>query len=180
MWTGFGTALTAAPNPANFPSYLNGLSYIMTMNGNRDNASFRIDVTTSSPGKAYLFIDNRLGDGAVLNALDAPNPSGVAGGLAQWIINDGWTFVTTGLKPADYTGANDILGIDENGDLTIDQYLSIYSKDISGTTFSTYTFGEGRDMYGIAFAPVPEPQHFALVFGAGLAGFAAWRRRTAK
>ena len=175
VWVGFGAAQGGAPNPVNFPSYLLGLEYVITLNGNRDNVAppFRIDVTTSGPGIAYLFIDNRLGDD---NALNPPQPSLVTGGAAQWILDDGWTLVNTGLKPADYTGNNDILGIDEGNDGGINQYMSIYSKAITGNSFTLKTYGESRDMYGVAFAPIPEPGWLAL-FSVGALLMTLRRRR---
>lgn len=167
VWTGFGTALMQAPDPSNFPSYLLGLDYVLTMNGNRDNVTpaFQIDVTTIGAGTAYLFIDNRLGDD---EELDPPNPSAVANGAAQWIVDDGWTLVSTGLKPADYTGNNDILGIDESVDGTINQYMSIYSKQIAGNSFSLKTQGQSCNMYGAAFTAIPEPGMLALLGLGGL------------
>ncbi len=172
-YAGFGAALGVAGDAANFPTYLAGLPYVMTMNGNRDNVSppFRIDITTNGPGSAYLFVDARLGDG---NALDDPSLALVANGAADWITADGWSPVITGLKPADFTGTIDILGADENFDGTINNYYAIYSRPITGSSFSVHTFGEGRNMYGVAFAAVPEPSAAALGL---LAGFGLLRRR---
>lgn len=171
VWNGFGTSLGQAPDPLNFPSYLQGADYVMTMNGNRNNVPptpLQIIVQTTGPGRAYLFIDNRLGDGV---AQDAPT---LTSSLVQWINNDGWTLVNTGLKPADYTGSNDILGIDENNDASIDQYISIFTKPIMNNLFSVYTFGENRNMYGVAF--IPEPSSIALC-GLGVALAVLLRRR---
>lgn len=178
VWTGYGTGIGSAPNPATFPSYLRGIDYIMTMNGNRDNvpttntpSGFRMDVITSGPGTAYLFVDNRIGDGNALNEPTLSSP------FVQWIISDGWTLVATGLIPADYLGSNDILGIDESNDGTINQYLSVYSRPISGNSFSIYSFsGEGLNMYGAAFALIPEPSTLALG-GLGVALACYLRRR---
>ena len=172
-YAGFGTAIGGAPNAANFPAYLTGLPYVLTMNSNRDNVSpaFMITITTDLPGTAYLFLDTRLGDGV---QTDAPNLAAVAGGAADWITNDGWQPVITGLKPADYTGPGDILGNDESLDNSINNYYAIYSRQTTGTTFSVHTFGEGRNMYGLAFASVPEPS--AAVLGL-LAPLALLRRR---
>jgi hypothetical protein len=172
-YAGFGAALGLAGEAANFPTYLIGLPYVMTMNGNRDNVSppFRIDITTNGPGSAYLFLDTRLGDGA---SLDDPSLSLVANGAADWITADGWTPVITGLKPADFTGTIDILGADENFDGSINNYYAIYSRAVTGSSFSVHTFGEGRNIYGVAFAAIPEPSAAALGV---LAGLGLLRRR---
>jgi hypothetical protein len=176
VWAGYGAGLGQPKDAGTFPSYLTGLSYVMTMNGNRDNIlpPFSIDITTAVPGTAYLFIDNRLGDGV---AQDAPSPSLVLDNAAQWIIDEGWVLMNTGAKPADYTGNNDILGIDEGNDGSINQYASIYSKEINGTQFTVRSFGEGRNMYGVAFAGVPEPSS-SLLLGAVAAAALHRRRRT--
>lgn len=172
-YAGFGSALSGVSDPANFPSYLLGLPYVLTMNSNRDNLNppFRIDITTNGPGTAYLFIDTRLGDAI---ATDDPLLDAVANGAAAWITADGWQPVRTGLRPADFTGTIDILGNDENIDGTINNYYAIYSRQIAGNTFAVNTFGEGRNMYGVAFAAIPEPSSAALGL---IAGFAFLRRR---
>lgn len=172
-YAGFGAAIGGAPVAANFPGYLIGLPYVMTMNTNRDNVSpaFMITITTDQPGTAYLFVDTRLGDGV---QTDAPTLAAVAGGAADWITNDGWQPVVTGLKPADYAGPGDILGNDENLDNTVNNYYAVYSRQIAGTSFTVHTFGESRNMYGVAFAPIPEPSAAALGL---LAGLGLLRRR---
>jgi MYXO-CTERM domain-containing protein len=172
-YAGFGAALNGVSDPANFPAYLLGLPYVMTMNTNRDNLSppFQIDITTNGPGTAYLFIDTRLGDAL---PLDDPIPDVVANGAAAWIAADGWLPMMTGRKPADFTGTMDILGNDENLDGTINNYYAIYSRQITGNTFTVNTFGEGRNMYGVAFAAIPEPSAAALGL---LGGLALLRRR---
>jgi hypothetical protein len=169
-WVGFGAVAGGAPDAANFPSYLLGLDYVITMNDNRNNVSpaLQIDITTSGPGTAYLFLDNRTGDGA---ADSAPTLANSGSNLTQWVLDDGWTLVNTGLKPSYYPGNNDILGIDEGNDGAINQYASIYSRQIAGNFFSVKTQGESVDMYGVAFAPIPEPGVFILGgFGLLLAG----------
>src|SRR6185503_18712725 len=49
-------------DPASIPSYLRGQEYIMSGNDNRDNATYRLDVTVSTAVQVYLLIDNRLSD----------------------------------------------------------------------------------------------------------------------
>ena len=75
------------------------------------------------------------------------------------------------------TQDDDILGIDEGNDGSINQYASIYAKPITGTQFTVRSFGEGRNMYGVAFAGVPEPSS-SLLLGAVAAAALHRRRRT--
>ncbi len=44
------------------PAYLVDSEYIMSGNDNRDNATYRLDVTIATAASVYMLIDNRLGD----------------------------------------------------------------------------------------------------------------------
>lgn len=172
-------------NGANIPSYLLGLDYVLTMNDNRNNNPFRIDITTAGPGRAYLFIDTRIGDGVDQNG---PTLGNFGANLTQWILDDGWAPMITGAKPSDYTGVGDIIGLSASPNnvpnigpnvvtgLTLNQYSEIWYRDITGNSYSIYTEGESYNYFGTAFSVVPEPSTMALA-GLGAAFLLTLRRR---
>jgi hypothetical protein len=157
-------------NPAlNIPAYLIDGDYIMTGNDNRDNATYRLDVTVGVPVTAYMLIDNRLQDG---NNADPPT-FGAAN--MQWILNDGWTATSNGLNRFSNPGVPDEVGFDEAQDNDIDQWYSVYRKDFPAGTFSLFQADNtGRNMYGVVI--VPEPATASLA-AAGIAALLRRRRR---
>jgi hypothetical protein len=153
------------------PSYLIGADYIMSGNDNRDNASYRLDVTVSGTARAYMLIDARLGDAT------NTNPPTFGPSSMQWILDQGWLATSTGNNRALSTAVPDELGLDEAADNTINQYYSIYYKDFAAGTFSLFQADNaGQNMYGVVVAPIPEPGTLALM-GLGLAGILRRRSR---
>lgn len=145
------------------PSYLLGGDYIMSGNDNRDNATYLLDVTVSSPVTAYMLIDNRLGkaDGSNTTA-PALGPTSM-----QWILDGGWAPVMTGANRAGDMLLPDEVGIDEGADGGINQWYSIYAKDFPAGTFQLFQADNaGRNMYGVVV--VPEPSSIVLLGSAGL------------
>ncbi len=66
VYYGFGIFNNTPGIAANFPSYLQGLDYVITENNNKNiqfpaSTNFNITVTTDGPGIAYLFVDTRVG-----------------------------------------------------------------------------------------------------------------------
>jgi hypothetical protein len=172
-------------NGSTIPSYLLGLDYVLTMNDNRDNTAMQIDITTTGPGRAYLFLDTRIGDGV---DQDGPTLNDLNANRTQWVLTDGWQPMITGAKPSDYLGVGDIIGLSASpnnvpntgpnnvSSLTLNQYSEIWYLDIAGSSYSIKTMGEGYNYFGTAFAPIPEPSVLALS-GLCLAAFLMRKRR---
>lgn len=154
------------------PSYLRGLEYIMSGNDNRDNASYRLDITLGSASTLFLLVDNRLADG------DGLTPPTFGAANMQWVLDQGWSATANGLNRTSDIGRPDELGIDEGADGTINQYYSIYSKTVNAGTVSLFQADNaGRNMYGVVVAPIPEPGTVALgVLGVAGLLWAARRR----
>jgi len=145
-------AYTNASGTVLIPSYLNGQEYIMIRNDNRDNASLRLDVTVSSGVRVYLLIDNRLSDGA--NA----NPPTFDPTHMQWVLDEGWTPVITGVNRLGSMSVPDEVGIDESVDGSINQWFSVYSKTFPAGTFQLkQADNAGRNMYGVVVAAADPP-----------------------
>ncbi len=48
---------------------------------------------------------------------------------------------------------------------------------VDGTTVPDFSLSNDAGVdFGHSFAPVPEPEHYAVLAGLGLLGFAVWRR----
>ena len=149
------------------PAYLVGNEYILSGNDNRDNASYVLDVTVSSPARVYMLIDNRLSDG------DAATPPSFDATHMQWIIDEGWAATANGWNRAADPLTPDEVAFDEGADDTVDQYYSVYTKDFSAGTFQLWQADNaGRNMYGVVVAPVPEPATWVLAL-CGLMGLFA-------
>ncbi|MCX8107200.1 MAG: PEP-CTERM sorting domain-containing protein [Verrucomicrobiae bacterium] len=158
------------PNNLPIPGYLVGFEYIMSGNDNRDNPTYRLDVTVNQPVTVYMLIDNRLSDG---NNADPPTfgPTSM-----QWILDGGWIATANGFNRAKDPTRPDEVPIDESADGTINQYFSVYYKNFDAGTFSLYQAdNSGRNMYGVVVAPIPEPSVLAMICLGGL-GLALWRR----
>ncbi len=145
-------------NPAQpIPAYLRGLEYILSGNDNRDNASYRLDITLNSPSIVYLLIDNRLGDA------NAANPPTFDATHMKWVVDMGFTPTTRGLNRFANTGAPDEVPIDEGADGTVNQYYSVYAKEVPAGTLTIFQADNaGQNMYGVVVQAVPEPGTVAL------------------
>jgi hypothetical protein len=153
------------------PAYLAGGEYIMSGNDNRDNASYKLDVTIATPSTVYMLIDNRLGDS------DNASPPLFDATHMQWILDDGWAATANGLNRAANPATPDEVAIDEGADGTINQYYSVYSKDFAAGTFSLFQADNaGQNMYGAVVVPVPEPATLGLA-AFGLMALAARLRK---
>jgi len=142
------------------PNYLVGGEYIMLGNDNRDNASYRLDITVSEPVLVYLLIDNRMGD--TVNS-DPPE----SGALPQdwvtitWVGTDGYTPVQTGLNRVQDLNWPDEVGIDGGGDgvgpgVSIADYASVYTRTVPAGTFSVFESNTaGQNIYGVVVKRVP-------------------------
>jgi hypothetical protein len=142
------------PNNLPIPAYLNGAQYIMAGNDNRDNASYRLDVTVSSPVTTYMLIDNRLGDPNSPNA----DPPSFGPTKMQWILDQGWIATNNGLNRAMDISRPDEVGIDEGADGGINQWFSLYKKDFPAGTFTLLQPDNGgQNMYGVVLIPSGPP-----------------------
>lgn len=163
------TDVTGASYP--IPSYLLRNEYIMSGNDNRDNATYQLDVTVSSPVVAYLLVDNRLSD------TDNSTPPTFDATHMAWVTSQGWAGVMTGNNRTHNMSVPDELAFDESADGTINQFFSVYSKSFPAGTFKLYQADNaGQNMYGVVVAPVPEPSSISLLALASL-GLIGRRRR---
>lgn len=161
-----GTGGPALPVPA----YLTGLEYVMSGNDNRENPSYRLDITLASPSVMYLLVDNRLSDA------NSANPPTFDATHMQWVLDQGWKATSHGLNRAGNVGVPDEVGFDEGADGTINQWYSVYEKSVPGGTFSVFQADNaGQNMYGVAVAAIPEPGTVAMT-ALGIVGVLMQRR----
>ncbi|MFL2479101.1 MAG: LamG-like jellyroll fold domain-containing protein, partial [Verrucomicrobiales bacterium] len=122
-----GNLSTAGDTIVPLPGYLVGGDYILFANNARDNNPYTATVTADKATSWYLLVDNRL-DGAAGNKNSPNSTDPVLGGTLQWIIDDGWERVNTGISP---NGQADYTGVDESGDgvgagQALNQFYSVY------------------------------------------------------
>ncbi|MCA9265034.1 MAG: PEP-CTERM sorting domain-containing protein [Planctomycetales bacterium] len=173
-----GTALAGTiqlPADALIPSYLLGGEYIMSGNDNRDNPDYRLDVTVDRPASVFMLIDNRLSDG------DGNTPPTFDSTHMQWILDEGWFPLTTGLNRFNNPLIPDEVGIDEDADGSLNQFYSVYFKEVPAGTFTLkQADNSGQNMYGVVVVsqPAPEPGSLALAGLSILGGLGMLRRRS--
>ena len=110
------------------PDYLVGGDYIRFANNARDNNPYTATVTADKATSWYLLVDNRL-DGEAGNTSSSNATDPVLSGTLQWIIDDGWQRVNTGISP---NGQADYTAVDEGGDSEgagqgLNQFYSVYT-----------------------------------------------------
>jgi hypothetical protein len=149
-------ASTALP----IPRYLNGGAYIMSGNDNRDNPSYLLDVTISDLCAVYVLVDNRLVDA------NGANPPGFNGVNMQWLLDEGWVPMITGANRTGNPAWPDEVGIDEGADGSINQWYSVYVKQIPAGTFQLrQADNSGQNMYGAVVKPVPKAPYVSVARG---------------
>ena len=55
--------------------------------------------------------------------------------------------------------------------------VNVYWDPFGGTLWGNSDYDSGIATFTYTLAPVPEPHEYAMVAGAGMVGFAVWRRR---
>jgi hypothetical protein len=147
----------AGSTPPDFtiPAYLIGQQYIMTGNDNRDNnPAYRMDVTVDGPSTVYMLIDNRLGDPNSSNA----DPPSFGPTKMQWILDQNWMPTNNGLNRTANPAVPDEVPFDEGADNGINQWFSVYKKDVPAGTFSLFQpDNAGQNMYGVVIASSGPP-----------------------
>ncbi|HKX62202.1 MAG TPA: immunoglobulin domain-containing protein [Verrucomicrobiae bacterium] len=139
-------------SPAVMPPYLAGGEYIMSGNDNRDNAGYILDVTVSGGVRVYMLIDNRLQD------TSAATPPTFDATHMQWILDEAWEPVMTGLNRTANATVPDEVAVDEGADGTINQWYSLYSKLYPAGTFRLkQADNAGQNMYGVVVVPAEIP-----------------------
>lgn len=168
------------------PSYLIGGDYVRFANNARDNVGYSAVVTADSPKDWYLLIDNRwdgpnaANDGSFFN-----DP--VLGGKLQWVLDDGWQRVDTGINPplvpaflptGDYVALDEFQNSDPNTlgvgpGILVDNFFAVYKRShLTSVTLGSLEMS-GATMYGLV--AVPEPASLILLVGGAL-GLAVARR----
>jgi hypothetical protein len=176
-----GTTLQA------FPSYLVGLEYLQVAQEHRTAVNYSVDLTFSQDVRAYLFIDNRV-NGTLANNSNPNTVDPILTNKLAWVGIDGWTRVNTSFMP---NGQADYLGQDEGATVVsadlrthtgggnvagsgngLNNFSAIFTKlftaGLNVGVGKTYEVNNSN-MYGMAFAAVPEPTTTAL----GLIGICA-------
>lgn len=136
------------------PAGLVGAEYVKVANNDKYTEYYELDVILSQSTTLYLFLDHRLGNGDTwgmsgINMTPKLTAAGMSWVAALGFIDTGWD-----------------MGLDEMGDGPIDQYFSIFSKDVGAGTITLRqqydaTNPADRNMYGVA--AIPEPMSLALV-----------------
>jgi hypothetical protein len=139
---------------ADVPAVLVGAEYVKVANDDKFPASYRLDVTLSQAATLCLFLDHRLGNGVTYGMPgENMNPNLEAAGM-NWVEDQG--FIDTRWD----------IGIDEYSDGSINQYFSVFAKDVEAGTITLLqqcdtTTADDRNMYGVA--AIPEPTTLALL-----------------
>ncbi|MEX2139475.1 MAG: PEP-CTERM sorting domain-containing protein [Pirellulales bacterium] len=151
---------TSNPPEFRIPAYLVGGEYIMSGNDNRDNGSFRLDVTVANPSTVFMLIDNRLG------APNSPNadPPSFGPTKMQWILDEGWAATANGLNRLGDPAVPDEVPVDEGADNDIDQWYSVYRRDFPAGMFSLLQpDNAGQNMYGVVVLRAGPVRHTWII-----------------
>ena len=142
-----GNLSTTGDQIIDLPNYLVGGDYIRFANNARDNSPYNAYVEADGITTWYLLVDNRLdGPASSRNSPNSTDP--VIGGNLQWIIDDGWIRVNTGISP---NGLPDYTGVDEGGDgfgpgQGLNQFYSVYSMTGDSVTIRGQGIGGSNMM----------------------------------
>ena len=119
---------------ANVPASLQDIEYVQTANDDKTVADYSLNVTVSTAGTLYLFIDNRVGDN---NTATAPD----LGAVMTWVTADG------------LTATGEVVDIDESANGSVDNTFTVYSMDVAAGShvLGAQDDSGGRNMYGVAF-----------------------------
>ncbi len=181
-------SLSTTPDlPGLFPSYLVGQQYVYFKQGTRTWTNYAATISVDQDSRAYLLVDNRVSDGGInsystfedpifgtnvlvyTNAVgnqcvDPATPADFP--LTQWVIDDGWTRVNTGLSPH-YNNPGycvydlvqgDYLGVDENCNGDLNQFYAIYTKQVpAGASVTVRQQAGGFNMYGLVVSTNTAP-----------------------
>ncbi len=125
-----GSLSTSGSAVIGLPEYLLGGNYIRFANNARDNNPYSAVVEADAPTSWYLLVDNRL-DGLSGNTSSPNSTDPVLAGTLQWIVDDGWQRVNTGISP---NGQADYTGVDEGGNAVgagfgLNQFYSVYTLE---------------------------------------------------
>ena len=179
-----GVLSTAGSNVVPLPSYLIGNDFVRFANNARDNSDYSATVTADTPTNWYLLIDNRL-DGPAGNRSSSNSTDPVLGGTLQWVIDDGWTRVNTGISPL---GQADYTGVDEGGNgigagIGLNQFYSVWTQSSASSSIVVNNNGIGSsNMISLVGSPapvsesVPEPSTLGFL-ALGTLGAATLKRK---
>lgn len=149
---------TAGTTIIDLPDYLVGNDYVRFANNARENAGYEATIQTDVLSEFYLLVDNRIDGPAGNNS--SPNTSDpVLGGTLQWIIDEGWIRVNTGISP---NGQDDYTGVDEGGDgvgagLGLNQFYSVYKHPDISASVTVHNNGiGGNNMISLVAVPAPD------------------------
>lgn len=165
--------LAASSQNGSFPSYLLSGEAVIQPQTNRAVTDLVTTITVDRPSTAYLLLDNRC-DGVIgWVATDSEYNDPDLQGTIQWVADNGWIRVNTGLSP-NYNGQPqaDWVGIDEAGsppaapDGKLNNFYAIYMKTFDGT-LTLGAQAEGNNMYAVVVTP--EPATLSLIAFCGSA-----------
>ncbi len=95
----------------------------------------------------------------------------------QWILDQGWIATSNGLNRFANPAVPDEVPLDEGGDNSVQNWFSVYRKDVPAGTFSLFQADNaGQNMYGVVVVAIPEPSTIALL-GFAVAGMVLVIRR---
>jgi parallel beta-helix repeat protein len=127
---------------ASVPTEILGAQYVQVSQDEKTATDYHLVVTMSADATLYLFLDNRLGGGG--QGVGPIIPSQMS-----WVTDLGFT--DTGLD----------MGIDENADESINQYFSVFCKQVNAGDvigLGPQADGGARNMYAVAAMPSTTPR----------------------